>query len=106
MIKFAVYLFVSFILSTAVSKAQMPSYQEVIYKFFSTYTIENTDAYPLFQKKKEGWFIAEGSYSQPGSFSHPRIFWSVKDGGYQPLSYSSASTDTSVINQSIKNYWQ
>ena len=106
MIKFAVYFFVSLILSTAVSKAQMPSYRQVLNKFFSTYTIENTDAYPVFEKKKKGWFVAEGSYSQPNSFSNPHIFWSVKDEDYQPLGYPTGPADTSVINESIKNYWQ
>jgi hypothetical protein len=106
MIKFTVSLFVALIFSTTVSKAQAPSYREVIYKFFSTYDIGNTNAYPLFQKKKEGWFVAKGSYSQPESFSTPQIFWSVKQGNYQPLNYSKAPADTVAINQSIINYWQ
>jgi hypothetical protein len=93
-------------LSVANSKAQMPSYREVVYKFFGNYSIENNDVYPLFQKKKEGWFVAEGHYSQPPTYTNPQLFWSAKNQHYQPLNYINAITDTAAVTESISNYWK
>jgi hypothetical protein len=100
------FFFLYLIFSTAVSKAQMPAYREVVYKFFGSYAIENNDVLPAFEKKKEGWFVAENHYSQPGTYTNPQLFWSAKKQDYQPLNYINAGADTAAITQSIINYWK
>jgi hypothetical protein len=98
--------FIPLILLTTITKAQLPSYREIIYKFFGSYTIENNNVYPVFQKKKEGWFVADVNYSQPGTYTNPQLFWSLKDQDYNSLNYPSAGTDTVAINKFTLEYWK
>jgi hypothetical protein len=80
----------------------MPSYREVIYKFFSTYATETPMPIRFFKRKRKVGLLQKDPIRNLAVFPIPIFFWSVKGGGYQPLSYSSTSTDTSIINQSIK----
>ncbi len=105
MIKYAMCFFLPLMLSAVISRAQSPSYREVVYKFFDTYS-PDPDVLPLFQKKKEGWIVKEYHYSNPDSTINPQVFWSAKDKSYESLNYEAAGTDTVAITQLVIKYWK
>lgn len=81
-----------------------PSFMEVVNTYFHKYTLDKEDTYPLFQKKKDGWYVVEDRYSNPGYYSNLQLFWSLKDKAYQPLNYQGTQNDSSQISTQISDY--
>ncbi len=81
-----------------------PSFFEVVNTYFHKYTLTKEDTYPLFQKKKDGWYIVEDRYSNPGYLSNSQLFWSLRDKAYQPLNYQDTQNDSGQISTQINNY--
>ncbi|MEP6584383.1 MAG: hypothetical protein ABJA90_08945 [Ginsengibacter sp.] len=62
------------------------------------------DTYPLFQKKKDGWFIVEDHYSNPENYSNSQLFWSLKDKEYKMLNYPVSQKDSNAVATEVTNY--
>lgn len=81
-----------------------PSFPEVVTTYFHKYSLTKEDTYPLFQKKKDGWYIVEDNYYNPGYLSNSQLFWSLKDKAFQPLNYEATQNDSGQISAEINNY--
>jgi hypothetical protein len=81
-----------FILLTLVSFnyafAQMPTLKEVVKEYSKKYLIAiDNEAYPKFQKKKEGWYLVQVRYDNPQEQENLALYWSVKNNSYQEIYY-------------------
>lgn len=81
-----------------------PTFKEVVTIFFNKYSLNKDDTYPLFQKKKDGWYIVEDHYSNPGNYSNSQLFWSAKSKNYNILDYPLAQNDSDETSIIVNNY--
>lgn len=95
-----------FLLSTVCSYGQfnMPSFKDVVTTFFSKYSFDSYESYLKFQRKKDGWFVSEDNYNNPGNYFNTKLFWSKDGNKYTELDYSTTNGDTSLISETVSKY--
>lgn len=95
-----------FLLSTVSSCGQfnMPSFKEVVTTFFSRYSFDSYESYLKFQRKKDGWFVSEDNYNNPGNYFNKKLFWSKDANNYTKLDYPPTNGDTSLISETVSKY--
>ncbi len=103
--KFLKTLFL-FLLSSVYSYGQfnMPSFKEVVTTFFSNYSFDSFESYLKFHRKKDGWYISEDNYNNPGNYFNTKLFWSKAENKYTKLAYPSTYGDTSFLSESVSKY--
>lgn len=82
----------------------MPSFKEVVTTFFSRYSFESYESYLKFQRKKDGWYISEDNYNNPGNYFNTKLFWSKDSNTYKELDYPTTNGDTSLISETVSKY--
>lgn len=82
----------------------MPSFKEVVTTFFSKYSFESIERYLKFQRKKDGWYVSEDNYNNPGNYVNTKLFWSKADNNYTDLEYPSTNGDTILISETVSKY--
>jgi hypothetical protein len=90
--------------ATAYGQFKMPSFKEVVSTFFSKYSFDSYDSYLKFQRKKDGWHLAQDSFTNPGSYFNDQLFWSKDAGKFIVLDYPAATGDSSFISEMIARY--
>ena len=103
-IRNSVLLALCFFLPTVINAQNRPTLVEVATRFYSNYLFVQDDTYCLFQKKKDGWYVVEDYYSNPGNYVNQQLFWSAINKSYQPLSYPSALFDSGKVKDMVANY--
>ena len=81
-----------------------PGFKDVATTWFSKYSIPDDVTYPLFQKKKDGWYVVENSYREPGDYSNLQMFWSLKEKSYLPLNYATVEKDSVQTSSELNKY--
>jgi hypothetical protein len=77
---------ITFISIVSFAQHQMPSYYEVVKKFFSLYhTDEKYEDHTNFAKKKDGWYVQQVNQLKKDELQYESLFWSVADGEYKYL---------------------
>lgn len=98
-------LFLCFIAFMATGNAQqVPSFKQVVTEFYTRYSFEDYEKYLRFQKRKDGWFVAQDYYNDPGKYFNERLFWSAKDASYLDINYHSSTDDTSSVASRVASY--
>jgi hypothetical protein len=82
----------------------MPSFKEVVTTFFSRYSFDSYESYLKFQRKKDGWYISEDNYNNPGNYFNTKLFWSKYSKRYTELDYPTTNGDTSLISETVSKY--
>lgn len=95
-----------FLLSTVSSYGQfnMPSFKDVATTFFSKYSFDSYESYLKFQRKKDGWYVSEDKYNNPGNYFNTKLFWSKESNKYTELDYPTTNVDTSLISETVSKY--
>jgi hypothetical protein len=95
-----------FLLSTVSSYGQfnMPSFKEVVTTFFSRYSFDSYESYLKFQRKKDGWYVSEDNYNNPGNYYNTKLFWSKDGNKYNDLDFPTTNGDTSLISETVSKY--
>jgi hypothetical protein len=82
----------------------MPSFRDVVETFYSKYSFAGYENFLRFQRKKDGWYISEEKYSDPGNFFNTTLFWSKEASSYKDLDYPLSNGDTALISETISRY--
>lgn len=82
----------------------MPSFKDVVTTFYSKYAFDSYDSYLKFQRKKDGWYVSEDNYNNPGNFFNTRLFWSKNTKTYAELDYPITNGDTSLVSDKVSKY--
>lgn len=82
----------------------MPSFKAVVTTFYSTYSFDSYDSYLKFQRKKDGWYISEDNYNNPGNYFNTKLFWSKENNNYADLDYPPTNGDTSLLSDKVDKY--
>ena len=82
----------------------MPSFKEVVTTFFSRYSFDSYEIYLKFQRKKDGWYVSEDNYNNPGNFFNSKLFWSKDTKTYAELEYPLTNGDTSLVTDKVAKY--
>ena len=95
-----------FLLSTFSSYGQfnMPSFKDVTATFFSKYSFDSYESYLKFQRKKDGWYVSEDNYNNPGNYFNTKLFWSKDGNKYTELDYPKTNGDTNLISETVSKY--
>jgi len=96
-----------FILISCISsygQFNMPSFKEVATTFFSKYSFDSYESYLKFQRKKDGWYVSEDNYNNPGNYFNTKLFWSKVDNNYRDLEYKSTNGDTTFLSETVGKY--
>lgn len=95
-----------FLISTVSSYGQfnMPSFKEVATTFFSRYSFDSYESYLKFQRKKDGWYVSEDNYNNPGNYFNTKLFWSKDSNNYNELDFPTTNGDTSLISETVSKY--
>lgn len=99
--------FLLFFLLSAVSsygQFNMPSFKEVATTFFSRYSFDSYESYLKFQRKKDGWYVSEDNYNNPGNYFNTKLFWSKDSNKYTELDYPTINGNTSLISETVSKY--
>ncbi len=98
-------LLLIFLTMAIYSQAQYkPAFKEVVTEFFTRYSHESVETNIKFQKRKDGWYVVEDYYSQPGNYFNKQLFWSDNEAIFLKLSYPNASSDSGSIVERIDKY--
>ena len=81
-----------------------PGFKDVATTWFSKYKLPDDATYPLFQKKKEGWYVVETFYSNPGNYRNLQLFWSSKENAYLPLNFAIVQKDSAQTSSDVNDY--
>lgn len=82
----------------------MPPFKEVVTTFFSRYSFDSFESYLKFQRKKDGWYVSEDKYNNPGNYFNTKLFWSKDSNTYIELDYPTTNGDTSLISETVSKY--
>ncbi len=82
----------------------MPPFKEVVSTFFSTYFFEHLENYLKFYRQKDGWYIAQDSYTDPGHYFKEEKFWSVQSQSYLDVNYPPSDGDSLSFASQMDNY--
>lgn len=82
----------------------MPSYKEVITSFFKHYDFENDLRLIKFQRKKDGWHVAEAHYEKPDQTIYQQLFWDNDNKIYKTLHYNTWKPDSTKLKQLVDEY--
>jgi hypothetical protein len=96
-----------FILISSVSsygQFNMPTFKEVVTNFFSKYSFDSYESYLKFQRKKDGWYVSEDNYNNPGNYFNTKLFWSKIENNYTDLQYQSTNEDTTLLSETVSKY--
>ncbi|MEP7373204.1 MAG: hypothetical protein ABI675_07400 [Chitinophagaceae bacterium] len=101
-----IYLSLCFLITTICSFGQfnMPSFKDVVTTFYSKYTFNGYDSYLKFQRKKDGWYVSEDAYGNPGNFFNTKLFWSKETKKYTELEYPVTTADTGLVTDKVDKY--
>ncbi len=102
-IKFSLFLL---LLNVNLYAQQMPTFKQVVNTFFDTYTFSSQETYLKFYKKKDGWYITEDYYAEPGRLTNQDLFWSAKENDFKVLNYPKANGDSISISNQVEKYLQ
>ncbi len=103
--KFLKFLSLSFLIaSSSYGQFNMPSFKEVVTTFFSKYSFDSYKSYLKFQRKKDGWYVSEDKYDNPGNYFNTKLFWSNVKNDYNELDYAATDGDTSLLAESVRKY--
>lgn len=81
-----------------------PSLPDVAREFLSKYYFNSDTSHVVFQRKREGWFIAEESYFAFGTFFNQQLFWSAGSGKYLDLNYLDFTPAPADVKEALDNY--
>ena len=101
-IKFLLFWLISTV--SSYGQFNMPSFKDVVTTFYSKYSFDSYDSYLKFQRKKDGWYISEDKYNNPGNYFNTTLFWSKETSSYKDLNYSLSNGDTSLTSEAISRY--
>lgn len=92
--------------STLASYAQfdIPSFKQVVTAFYSKYSFESYESYLKFQRKKEGWYVSQDHYANPGNYFNTLLFWSKETKSYKDIDYLTPKSDTSSVSANVNKY--
>ena len=98
-------LFIS-LFTSLVSYGQfdMPLFKQIVTAFYSKYSFENYESYLKFQRKKEGWYVSQDHYANPGNYFNQFLFWSKEAKSFVDIDYPLSNSDTSLISENINKY--
>ena len=82
----------------------MPSFKDVTATFFSKYSFDSYESYLKFQRKKDGWYVSEDNYNNPGNYFNTKLFWSKDGNKYTELDYPTTNGDTNLISETVSKY--
>ncbi len=100
-----ILLFFLFITVSSYGQFNMPSFKEVVTTFFSRYSFDKYESYLKFQRKKDGWYVSEDNYNNPGNYFNTRLFWSKGSNNYTALDdYAATNDDASLIPETVSKY--
>lgn len=88
------------------SENDKPDFENVITEFFTQYSFEYPDIFIKFQKKKDGWHVAQTGYENTGDYFNEQLFWSANTKTFVTLTYPAAVKDTGTIASKIEQYKQ
>jgi hypothetical protein len=98
-------LFLSlFFAFSASAQFGMPAYTEVVRAFFTKYSFDGVKTYLKFQRKKDGWYVAEDLYENPGNPFHAQPFWSSITKNYVELDYNKYDAAETEIVDKVDRY--
>ncbi|MEO8406479.1 MAG: hypothetical protein ABI480_17845 [Chitinophagaceae bacterium] len=78
----------SFIQTTTLSAQKtIPTYPQVVEKFYTTYSYLPEESYDklMFAKKKDGWYVHAVDQLNNDSIKTAQLFWSIASRSYKPL---------------------
>lgn len=101
-IKFLLLFLISAI--STYGQFNMPSFKDVVTTFYSKYAFDSYDNYLKFQRKKDGWYVSEDNYNNPGNFFNTKLFWSKDAKTYTELDYPMTNGDTSLVSDKVSKY--
>lgn len=90
--------------SSAHSQFNMPSFQEVVTTFFSRYNFDQYESYLKFQRKKDGWYVVQDRYTNPGNYYNAQLFWSKEGNSYRELDYPPTKADSIWVADLVSRY--
>jgi hypothetical protein len=99
-------LFFSLLISFDLASQNLP-YELVVTEFFKNYEYSNYEFQLKFQKKKEGWFVAEEGYYSQGQYENVQLFWSNSDRKFKELNYPTAENRSeSELDSLMSNFFR
>ena len=90
--------------TTSFGQFNMPAFKDVVTSFFSTYQFKSDDSYLKFQRKKDGWYISEDKYTNPGNYFNTALYWSAQTKSYKKLNNPLTASNDSQIAETVDNY--
>lgn len=100
----AVFIFIALHCFSQVNQG-MPGITEVVTRFFSTYTPPDTLRYVIsFQKKAQGWFVAEYDGAAASQHNPANLFWNKDAQQYNKLEYQLRDSADTTATEYIKRY--
>jgi hypothetical protein len=82
-------------------KVAWPDYPTVVDSFFNNYDFPCDERYVRFEKRKEGWYVAEVLYSDADNAVLKSLYWSAANGKYINLPYKNTPGDSADLA-----YWR
>ncbi|MEO6819412.1 MAG: hypothetical protein ABI204_06765 [Ginsengibacter sp.] len=91
---------------TSYGQFNMPSFKEVVTAFYSKYSFDSQENFLKFSWKKDGWYVSQDYYNNPGNYIKTVQFWSKGNNSFININYPESNGDTSLISENIAKYLQ
>jgi hypothetical protein len=82
-------------------QSSWPSYSAVVDSFFSSYDFPFDERYIRFEKRKDGWYVAELLHTDADNGLPPTKYWSAESGSFLKLPYKNSPKDSADLA-----YWR
>jgi hypothetical protein len=87
-----------------VAQQKMPAYAEVVAQFLKKYErSDDFNDYTTFQKKKDGWYVAQIDRSNRDYILSAQLFWDNSTEAYLQLNYNASNDDKATIDEAVAN---
>lgn len=91
---FSLLLFLIVSINAFSQQVAWPDYPTVVDAFFNNYDFSFDERFVRFEKRKEGWYVAEVLFSDADNGLSKNLYWSAANGTYKTLPYENKPKDS------------
>lgn len=91
---------------TSYGQFNMPSFKDVVTVFYSKYSFDSQESFLKFSRKKDGWYVSQDYYNNPGNYFNTVQFWSKGTNSFININYPESNGDTSLLSENVTKYLQ